>query len=307
MKGGSAMEVGNAYSLISVLMPVYNARRYLAESIESILKQTYSNFELIIIDDGSTDRSTEIVNAYRLRDSRVKLFSRSKRGITAALNDGLRSALGIYIARMDADDISSPERFTKQVAFLEAYPEYVALGTGYIHVDTYGLFLATAPRLTNSQEIEDAFLFSTGGAIAHPTAMIRRWAIDKIGGYDPSMTAAQDVDLFLKLAEIGKLGNIPEPLLKYRNHVISIGATKREEQFRCICRAQENAQRRRGIRHTMDYAKLREDCFRYHLSPIAACWLYMKNAVRQGAMIVAIYHLANLIRAWRNNVRRSTA
>src|SRR5262245_23577579 len=106
------------HATISVLMPVYNVDRYLAESIESILNQTYSQFEFIIIDDGSTDRSTQIINAYCSKDSRIKLITRSHMGIASALNDGLRFAVGGYIARMDADDISNPERFNKQITFL---------------------------------------------------------------------------------------------------------------------------------------------------------------------------------------------
>src|SRR3990172_5385939 len=124
--------------MVSVLMPFYNAERYVGEAIESILCQTFKEFELVAIDDGSTDRSLEVVRGYACRDTRIRCFSSAHKGIAATRNETLSRANGKYIAVMDADDISLPERLAKQVAYLESHPECVLVGSWVQLMDSAG-------------------------------------------------------------------------------------------------------------------------------------------------------------------------
>jgi len=233
--------------IISVLMAVYNSEKYLSEAIESILAQTYSDFEFIIINDGSIDRSEAILQEYRKQDERIRVISRGNTGHAAALNEGLIHANGRYVARMDNDDIAFPERFAKQVAFLEEQSDYVAVGSRVLMIDPEGRPIGLANELTSHEEIDAMHLAGSSGAIAHPAVMLRSIALQKIGGYNKKMETAEDVDLFLRLAEVGRLANLPEVLLKYRLHLKSTGHTRRTEQCQAESLAITEAHRRRGL------------------------------------------------------------
>jgi glycosyltransferase involved in cell wall biosynthesis len=163
-----------ANPLVSVILPVYNAETYIAEAIESILTQSYKNLELILINDGSTDRSLDIMQSYA--DIRIQIISRENRGLVASLNEGIMKAKGKYIARMDADDISLPKRFEEQVAFLEMHPEVGLCGTA---VMMFGNKIkGKIWRLPQSDNrIKSELLFSS--ALAHPTLMMRGELIEK--------------------------------------------------------------------------------------------------------------------------------
>lgn len=232
---------------ISVLMPVYNGEKYLIEAIESILNQTYTDFEFIIINDGSSDNSELILRNLLKRDPRIQVISRGNRGLTASLNEGLGYVQGKYIARMDADDVAFPERFVQQITFLEHNPNYVAVGSRVLLIDSEGLPIRPFAQQTNHEEIDAAHMDGKGGAIVHPAVMLRRDALQKIGNYREAMEPAEDLDLFLRLAEIGKLANLPEMLLKYRMQVNSIGHTRRQEQKKAADNALIEAYRRRQI------------------------------------------------------------
>jgi len=234
--------------LISVLMPVYNGRAYVVAAIESILGQSLGDFEFIIVDDGSTDGSAELLQNAADRYERIKVISQANAGLSAALNKGLSVARGSLIARMDADDVALPERFEKQVAFLELNPNHVAVGSKVLLIDPEGAALAEMGSLYNHEQIDQAHLRgNTGSYITHPAAMIRRDAIDKVGGYRKEFEPAEDLDLFLRLAEVGRLANLPEVLLKYRQHPASIGYTRRKQQLLQAHRAAREACERRGI------------------------------------------------------------
>lgn len=235
--------------LVSVIMTVYNAEKYLVQAVESILAQTFKDFEFIIINDGSTDRSESILQEFQRQDRRIKVTSRDNVGLTASLNEGLGYARGRYIARMDADDVALPERFAKQVEFLEERSDYVAVGSRVMLIDPEGLPLCSFARETNHEEIDRNHITAdcSGSQIVHPAAMLRRDALQKVGGYREGMEPAEDLDLFLRLAEIGRIANLPEILLQYRMQSNSIGHTRRLEQRQMAQLAVKEACARRGL------------------------------------------------------------
>ena len=198
--------------IISVVLSVYNAQKYLAEAIESILNQTYSNFEFIIINDGSTDKSLEIIKNYN--DKRIVLISRENRGLIESLNEGISQAKGKYIARMDADDISLPKRFEEQVAFMERNLDIGICGTAVIG---FGEAIEESIwKLSSSNNtIKTELLFSS--CFAHPTVMIRRELIVKHNlFYNKAFIHSEDFELWTRMSEYTKFANLKMPLLKYR-------------------------------------------------------------------------------------------
>lgn len=205
--------------LIAVLMPFHNAASHLGPAVDSILGQTEARFELIGLDDGSTDRSAEVFAARAQGDGRLRLVRFPRQGLVATLNAGIGLAEAPYIARMDADDIALPTRFAQQVAFLEQHPECVVLGTSLRELtpDGPGRTIVQPARFSHRaapvpQEIE----------LAHPTTMIRRAALIRAGGYRGAFEHAEDADLWLRLLEIGDIANLPEPLLLYRRHAAQV-------------------------------------------------------------------------------------
>lgn len=229
---------------ISVILPFYNAERFLAKAIESVLWQTFSDFELLLIDDGSSDKSTKIADAAAAGDHRVILIGGKDRGlsdyfvrekrcdsakdfirnpnIAANLNVGLQLAKGELIARMDADDICAVNRFEQQIRFLDQHPEYCAVGTQAMRIDPDGLPISVWRVPEEHEEIDAQHIHGKPGGIIHPSVMIRRNALERIGGYRSGCDLGEDYDLFLRLAEIGRLGNLSEVLLLYRLHEKSI-------------------------------------------------------------------------------------
>ena len=232
---------------VSVLVPVHNCERYLAAALRSILDQTFSDLELIAIDDGSTDGSLAILREHARADARVRVVSRPNTGIAGALNDGLAACRGELVARMDGDDISLPRRLAEQVRFMDAHPECIATGTRVRLIDPDGAPLRDWSTETEHEAIDRAHMRGLGGAITHPAVMLRLDAVRRVGGYRQECNLAEDLDLFLRLAEIGRLHNLPEIHLEYRMHLASIGATKREQQRAAAARAVRDAHARRGI------------------------------------------------------------
>ena len=211
----------NVKPVVSVLMPVYNGERYLAEAIDSILNQTFKDFEFIIINDCSSDNTMKILNTYN--DYRIHVINNEVNlGVAKSLNRGLAVAKGEYIARMDADDISMPNRLLKEADFLANNMNVGLLGTSWISMDEGGKELSTARVYSGP----DAAHFMCHGSI-----MMRTKCIDKVGGYRSIIKHAQDYDLWLRLREICELANITEPLYKLRIHGNSISAKKRLEQY----------------------------------------------------------------------------
>jgi glycosyltransferase involved in cell wall biosynthesis len=209
--------------LISVIIPVYNAARYVESALGSILQQSFGDFELVAVDDGSTDRTKSVLDQIAARDPRVRIISRPNTGIVGALNDALAAAQGEFIARMDADDIALPDRFAEQLAYLRAHPECVALGTDILYTDPDGApLIRHRPALAHDTIVAQLYE-ANGGAIIHPTMMARRAVIEQIGRYRPeTRNFLEDLDLYLRLSDVGKLANLPEVHLHYRQHLQSI-------------------------------------------------------------------------------------
>lgn len=212
--------------LVSVIMPVYNSDKYLQRTIDSILSQTYRNFELIIIDDGSTDKSPRIIKA--MKDSRVKLIAQKNKGVSASRNRGIRMAKGTFIAMHDGDDISDPARFQKQIDFLHRHPEVGLLGTNLRLINESGTLIGASDLLTNPDDLKLAEIFSN--QIAQGSVMIRRDVLMQTELYDTSMSHAEDTDLWRRVSHLTDIANIKEPLYEYRIH--SEGASSNTQKIR---------------------------------------------------------------------------
>lgn len=211
--------------LVTVFIPMYNCEQYISQSLESIINQTYSNLEILIIDDGSTDKTMEIVNSYR--DNRIRLIkNKENKGIPYTRNLALLESTGIYMAIMDADDIALPNRIEKQVEFMEENKDIDALGSLF---ETFsestnikrkfkkiiGKVKMNQPKSMASEEIKAGLIFSN--RIGNPTALIRLETIKKYNlSYNLDYFVAQDYDMWVQLSKVGRLFILPEVLLKYR-------------------------------------------------------------------------------------------
>jgi glycosyltransferase involved in cell wall biosynthesis len=227
----------NSQPKVSVLMPVYNGELYLCEAIDSILNQTFSDFELIIVDDCSKDGSVELIKTYT--DSRIRLIANPvNQGLRFILNQGIRLARAEYIARMDCDDISLPERLAKQVAYLDRHPQIAIVGAQSIYIDTAG-------KVMDSQNMfwcatEPSSIRWTAGyecPFVHPLVMYRKQILwDELGGYDENATFAEDYEMWLRLLEHNYQGaNLTEVLLKYRvNPASMMNSAKIETKINAV-------------------------------------------------------------------------
>ncbi len=209
---------------VTVLMPVYNGARFLRESIESILNQTFNDFECLIIDDASTDTSREIIRSFT--DPRIKLIENANNcGLVKTLNRGLALAKGEYIARQDQDDISYPARLEKQVTFLNSHPQIVLLGTNIHNIDengkksiSYGYSIVSTPAAIHWQIIFD-------NPFVHSSVMFRTEIIRNLGGYNDHFNACEDFDLFSRVCSSYGTTNLNEKIIEYRYHSASMIAT----------------------------------------------------------------------------------
>lgn len=216
---------------ISVLMSVYNGSDYLKESIESILNQTFSDFEFIIINDFSTDNTGEILTEYAERDCRIKLFNNEENiGLTKSLNKGLKLAGGKYIARQDADDISLPQRFEKQVAVLDKHPEAVLVSCDIEVINSEGTFVKKEKRSCDPQWVSWYLMFYNhiGG---HSQVIFRSQTAKELGGYSEAHRYSQDYEFWCRLVKAGDIIILPETLHQLRRHGKGITAEKRSEQL----------------------------------------------------------------------------
>ena len=216
----------NDYSenpLVSVIMPTYNVENYVVEAINSILKQSYQNFEFFIIDDGSTDHTPEILKSFV--DSRIKLiFNEKNEGNPAARNKGCRLATGKYIAAMDADDVAYPERFEIQVKFLEDNLDVLALGT------SYRMMGENVEVILPTEWEKVKYILMKTFCMLHPTIMIRRKDMEDVGFYYTNSRFAEDYNLLLRLAKRGKVTNLSNVLLIRRLHEKQISSVHKKEQ-----------------------------------------------------------------------------
>ncbi len=216
---------------ISVIMPVYNGELFLKEALESLLNQTYEDFELIVIDDASTDRSKEIALSYQNSNSRVKVISNKfEKGLPGALNTGLSVASGKYIARADADDINRLDRFKCQVQFLEKNQDIFVVGGGYAPFNPETGYRKEIFHPTSSIEI--AWNYITDSSFAHPTVMFRRSVLEKFPQY-PTV-ANEDFPFFSQIVQEYKCENLHKILIDYRKHDKNLSETKALEGQRVV-------------------------------------------------------------------------
>ncbi len=234
--------------LVSVVTPVYNAERHLAEALESVLGQTLADFELVVLDDGSTDCSPDVIRRFAQRDRRIVARFGARRGVAAARNECVEVARAELLAVMDADDVAEPNRLEVQLAYLERHPACVALGGQMLYVDEAGDPLWPSQLPLDHDTIDARLMAGHGGALANPTAMLRRVAVLKVGGYRRDFQfGAEDFDLLLRLAEVGQLANVSDRLVRYRLHPESLSARCAAGQFEEMVDAIRSASARRGV------------------------------------------------------------
>ena len=210
--------------MISVLMGVYNSERYLASSISSILLQTYKNFEFIIVNDGSTDKSAEIIEKFALKDSRIKVINHDNKGLTKSLNIAARHAKGKYLARQDADDISLPRRFKTQINYLKKHPDVKVLGTSNFMMDDNGKVINIFLRPRTTEKIKE--YMPVGNQLCHGSVLMDKKFFFDINGYDENYRFAQDYELWFRILNKGyEIHNLRCPLYLWRIHENSIAGS----------------------------------------------------------------------------------
>lgn len=205
---------GSSVPRVSIIMSVFNGERYLRESLDSLLLQRYTDWEAVICDDGSTDRTGDILREYAEADSRFVLFRHWVRtGLAQALNEALSQSRGSLIARHDADDVAMPSRLERQVEYLDANRDVDFVGSSAILIDSDG----NGWGHISPPPFPDARDLIRGNCFVHPSVMIRREALVRVNGYNPKLVRTQDYDLWFRLYAQGMRGaNLPEPLLRYR-------------------------------------------------------------------------------------------
>lgn len=223
-------------SAVSVMIPVYNGERYIRAAVESILNQTFADFELIIVDDGSSDGTASILAGPPIStDSRVRVIRhKTNRGLSCAHNTSLEAAKGDLIARMDGDDIAYPDRLEQQVRYMREHPECVLLGSAVDVLCPAGLKLFTKHLPCDHETITRRFWSGDSQAVMHPAAMMRREAMQRVGGYREEFASVEDIDLYLRLLPHGCVANLPEPLLGYRQHPESTNSRKYDTQVQLM-------------------------------------------------------------------------
>jgi glycosyltransferase involved in cell wall biosynthesis len=260
-------------------MSVYNGERYLYDSIDSILKQTYEDFEFIIIDDYSTDNSEEIIKSFRDK-SIVFIKNDTNLGLTHSLNKGLRLCRGKYVARIDADDISMPHRLNTQVEFLEQ-SDYLMIGSWVYIINEYNKVKATKKLLTQCIDLRYKLLFRNN--FIHSTVMFRKDVVLQLNGYDPRYPSTEDYQLWSRLSRIGNIGNIPQYLVYWRENSHGISSTTKSiqnefieriafENQKAILKVRENNESLNGALSEDDFLqslRLINDFFEYFKYPDA--------------------------------------
>ena len=216
---------------LSVAMSVYNGERFLAEAIESILAQSFADFEFLILDDGSTDGTVAIIADYAARDSRIRPIIRENRGLVASLNQLLAEAQAPIVARMDADDIARPDRFAAQMEFLASHPDHGVVGSWSEDMDENGGAYFNGGF---DHPVEHAaFLHNIrhgGPLLCHPSVMYRRDLVLAQGGYHAAFRHCEDLDLWLRLASVTQMANIPVRLIRYRHYMGQVSKRHATEQ-----------------------------------------------------------------------------
>jgi glycosyltransferase involved in cell wall biosynthesis len=223
---------------ISVVMPVYNCSTFLEEALASLLIQTYNDFEVLAINDGSTDNSLDILKRFAKLDSRLRIISQKNTGIVKVLNRGIEEAKGEYIARMDGDDISFPNRFADQVAVLDEKPDVVLIAGLFEVIDQSSEFLYRELVLPQDDELKRSLYLRN--PIAHGSTMFRKSIVQKIGGYRDLYGPTEDLDLWMRLSKEGKFEAVPTPVYRWRMNQNGLTLTNNKES---IAQSREHIER----------------------------------------------------------------
>lgn len=231
---------------VTVTMAAYNTARFIGEAIESVLAQEYKDWELLIIDDGSTDNTAQIIRSYAEKEPKIRWFRKKHEGIGATRNQLVKHARGKYISICDADDKILPQKLKKHVDILDKYPSVVVVYGEILTVDEYGRS-ASYPILV--PKVLNKWWDLLENAVTHNSSTIRKSAILKVGGYDETTAASEDYDLWLKLAEIGSFKCLHEPFAVSRFYSWSTSAKNTHRFYSDVIRVKKNAILRRYGKH----------------------------------------------------------
>lgn len=254
--------------LVSVVMANHNGERFLRSAIDSVLSQTYKDFEFILVDDGSSDGSRDIIAQYALYDKRLISVHLDHCGLVKALNYGCELARGYFVARLDSDDIAKSDRLETQVAYMLANPAIALVGGAIECIDTFGnmLFIMKWPGRTDG--LHDYLLLDCH--ISHTTVMFRKDVFDEIGGYHAAYADAEDYDLFLRMSDNHLVDNIPRILCQYRLHPDQVSASRGSQQIISGIGARFAARARRSFKTEPRWNKdvvSREDLIEKGINP----------------------------------------
>lgn len=231
---------------ISILLSVHNGERFIREAVLSLLNQTFRDFELLIVDDGSNDSTPRILEELAVQDARIRVITNSTNlGLTKSLNVALRESQHDFIARMDADDIALPNRFEKQLAFLDVHPDIDVIGTTYEWIDENGNVIGRPTVITDPDELHRAL--PRTNPLLHSSVVMRRSALDRAHSYDEHFTRAQDYDLWLRLRRHAHFANLPDVLMQKRLAKSMLSFASERTQLRCAIRARLHALRHGDI------------------------------------------------------------
>ena len=239
---------------VSVIMSVHNGAQFLYPAVRSILDQHFSDFEFLILDDGSTDNSLKILSALAKADSRVHIIASENQGLVASLNQLIGLARAPYLARMDCDDIVMPDRFLRQLAFLEANPEIGILGSNSHDIDARGNLIGATDKYPETPEAL-VLQLADGPPLCHPSVMMRTHVARQLGGYRPAFRHAEDYDLWLRATRLTQIANLPDRLLLYRRSPDQVSKKYAHEQAKAAAIAWED-----HIRCSEGYPTLFNDC-----------------------------------------------
>ena len=254
--------------LVSVVIPCYNAAPFVKEAVMSVMQQSYTNLEIILIDDFSTDSTWAILEQSAVQDKRIKLIRNEKNmGVVATLNKGIALSKGKYIARMDADDISLSHRIKVQVDFFEQDEALALCGSNYIRINNEGKKTGKVKFPSDTERLKAELLFYC--PFAHPSVMMKKAVLDELGYYHTGMILAQDYELWLRIAKQFKVANVQSYLLLYRWHGNNISITKKEKQAEALEKALHC--------HTKSFG-FAEEYLDYHLKFLAGAWPKKTNA-----------------------------
>ncbi len=290
---------------VTVLLPVYNGEGYLAEAIESILQQTLRDFEFLIINDGSTDHSLEIVSHYK--DSRLHIVSRSNKGLIATLNEGIELAKAPLIARMDQDDISKPDRLSKQVGDMERHPETILLGSGAQIIDSTGAIIGARAILNGSTLLQRALAVTN--PFVHGSVVFRKEAAVLAGGYREAAYLTEDYDLWSRLTQQGEVNNYSEYLYYWRVNPTGMSFTGNKDQKKASMRLANSIWKRfepQGPAPRSDWSSLwpqTDNNVNQKDSRILLHWLFGRGYARRGHLVTAIEHLVTALGLSKNLFR----